>query len=181
MKLISSPAKAWEEISIEEDRQKVYIAFVYPMIGLCALSVFIGSLLTNGWGGPQSFQIAMTDCCAVAVALFGGYFLAAYAINEMRVKMFGLASNKALAQRFAGYALVVPFLLQIVTGLLPDFRIIAWLLQFYIVYVIWEGAPILMKTEEKIRLKFTLISSALLIFCPAIIQFIFNKLTAILN
>ena len=57
MKLISSPAKAWEEISMEEDRRKVYIAFVYPMIGLCGLSVFVGSLLTNGWGGPQSFQI----------------------------------------------------------------------------------------------------------------------------
>ena len=61
MKLISSPAKAWEEISMEEDRRKVYIAFVYPMIGLCGLSVFIGSLLTNGWGGPQSFQIAKTN------------------------------------------------------------------------------------------------------------------------
>ena len=60
---------------MEEDRRKVYIAFVYPMIGLCGLSVFVGSLLTNGWGGPQSFQIAMTNCCAVAVALFGGYFL----------------------------------------------------------------------------------------------------------
>ena len=62
---------------MEEDRRKVFMAFVYPMIGLCGLSVFIGSLLTNGWGGPQSFQIAMTNCCAVAVALFGGYFLAA--------------------------------------------------------------------------------------------------------
>ena len=87
MKLISSPAKAWEEISMEEDRRKVYMAFVYPMIGLCGLSVFIGSLLTNGWGGPQSFQIAMTNCCVVAVALFGGYFLAAYAINEMGTRM----------------------------------------------------------------------------------------------
>ena len=133
MKLISSPAKAWEEISMEEDRRKVYIAFVYPMIGLCGLSVFVGSLLTNGWGGPQSFQIAMTNCCAVAVALFGGYFLAAYAINEMGTRMFGMHSNMPLTQQFAGYALVVPFLLQIVTGLLPDFRIIAWLLQFYIV------------------------------------------------
>ena len=134
MKLISSPAKAWEEISMEEDRRKVFMAFVYPMIGLCGLSVFIGSLLTNGWGGPQSFQIAMTNCCAVAVALFGGYFLAAYAINEMGIKMFGMHANMPLVQQFAGYALVVPFLLQIVTGLLPDFRIIAWLLQFYIVY-----------------------------------------------
>ena len=181
MKLISSPAKAWEEISMEEDRRKVFMAFVYPMIGLRGLSVFIGSLLTNGWGGPQSFQIAMTNCCAVAVALFGGYFLAAYAINEMGIKMFGMHANMPLVQQFAGYALVVPFLLQIVTGLLPDFRIIAWLLQFYIVYVVWEGAPIMMKVEEKQRLKYTLLSSVLLILCPTVIQFVFNKLTAILN
>ena len=133
MKLISSPAKAWEEISMEEDRRKVYMAFVYPMIGLCGLSVFIGSLLTNGWGGPQSFQIAMTNCCAVAVALFGGYFLAAYAINEKGTRMFGMHSN------------------------------------------------ILMGVEEKQRLKYTLLSSALLILCPTVIQFVFNRLTAILN
>lgn len=181
MKLISSPAKAWEEISMEEDRRKVFMAFVYPMIGLCGLSVFIGSLLTNGWGGPQSFQIAMTNCCAVAVALFGGYFLAAYAINEMGTRMFGMHSNMPLTQQFAGYALVVPFLLQIVTGLLPDFRIIAWLLQFYIVYVVWEGVPVLMGVEEKQRLRYTLLSSVLLILCPTVIQFVFNKLTAILN
>ena len=43
MLLISSPAKAWEEIRLEEDRRKVFTAFVYPMIGLCGLSVFIGS------------------------------------------------------------------------------------------------------------------------------------------
>lgn len=180
MKLISSPAKAWEEISIEDSR-KVYMAFVYPMIGLCGLSVFIGTLLTNGWGGPQSFQIAMTNCCAVAVALFGGYFLAAYAINEMRVRVFGLTADIPLTQQFAGYALVVPFTLQIVTGVLPDFRIIAWLLQFYIVYIVWEGARILMNIDEKKRLKFTLLSSVLLIVCPAVIQIIFNKLIAILN
>ena len=181
MLLISSPAKAWEEIRLEEDRRKVFTAFVYPMIGLCGLSVFIGSLLTNGWGGPQSFQIAMTNCCAVAVALFGGYFLAAYAINEMGIKMFGMHANMPLVQQFAGYALVVPFLLQIVTGLLPDFRIIAWLLQFYIVYVVWEGVPVLMGVEEKQRLKYTLLSSALLILCPTVIQIVFNRLTAILN
>lgn len=181
LKLISSPAKAWEEISMEEDRRKVYMTFVYPMIGLCGLSVFIGSLLTNGWGGPQSFQIAMTSCCAVAVALFGGYFLAAYAINEMRVRMFGMPTNISLVHQLAGYALVVPFTLQIITGFLPAFRIIAWPLQFYIVYIVWEGAAVLMNVEEKKRLKFTLLSSVLLILCPAVIQFVFNKLTAILN
>ncbi|WP_455587415.1 Yip1 family protein [Bacteroides sp.] len=181
MSLISSPVKAWEEIRLEEDRRKVFVAFVYPMIGLCGLSVFIGSLLANGWGGPQSFQIAMTQCCAVAVALFGGYFLAAYAINQLRIQMFGMSDDISLTHQFAGYALVVTFLLKMITGLLPDFSIIGWLLQFYIVYVVWEGAPIVMQVEEKNRLRFTILSSLLLILCPAVIQFVFNKLTAILN
>ena len=179
--LISSPARAWEEIRLEEDRRTVFTAFVYPMIGLCGLSVFIGSLLLKGWSGPESFQYAMTQCCAVAVSLFGGYFLAAYLINALRVRLFMQDDDINLTRQFAGYAMVVPFLLQIIIGVLPDFNIIAMLLQFYIVYVVWEGRRSLMEVEEKDRLRFTVISSILLIVCPAVIQLLFNKLTLLLN
>lgn len=179
--LISSPARAWEEIRLEEDRRTVFTAFVYPMIGLCGLSVFIGSLLLKGWSGPESFQYAMTQCCAVAVSLFGGYFLAAYLINALRVRLFMQDDDINLVRQFAGYAMVVPFLLQIIIGVLPDFNIIAMLLQFYIVYVVWEGSRSLMEVEEKDRLRFTVISSILLIVCPAVIQLLFNKLTLLLN
>lgn len=183
MLLISSPSKAWEEISLEKDkdRQKVFVTFVYPMIGLCGLSVFVGSLLAKGWSGPESFQYAMTQCCAVAVSLFGGYFLAAYLINAMRTGMLQMSGDIALAQQFAGYSLVVPFLLHIIIGVLPDFSVIGLLLQFYIVYVVWEGTSTLMKVGEKDRLRFTILSSVLLIVCPSSIQWIFNKLTIALN
>ena len=181
LQLISSPARAWEEIRLEEDRRKVFTSFVYPMIGLCGLSVFIGSLWTMGWGGPQSFQYAMTQCCAVAVSLFGGYFLAASLINGLRVRMLMTDSDIPLTQQFAGYALVVLFVLKIIIGILPDFRIISWLLQFYIVYVVWEGSAKMMQVEEKDRLRFTILSSILLIACPTAIEWIFTKLTVMLN
>ena len=181
LQLISSPARAWEEIRLEEDRRKVFTAFVYPMIGLCGLSVFIGSLWTMGWGGPQSFQYAMTQCCAVAVSLFGGYFLASYLINGLSVRMFMMDSDIPLTQQFAGYALVVLFMLKIIIGILPDFRVVSWLLQFYIVYVVWEGSAKVMQVAEKDRLRFTLLSSFLLIACPVVIEWMFNKLTVVLN
>ena len=181
LQLISSPARAWEEIRLEEDRRKVFTSFVYPMIGLCGLSVFIGSLWTMGWGGPQSFQYAMTQCCAVAVSLFGGYFLAAYLINGLRVRMLMTDSDIPLTQQFAGYALVVLFVLKIIIGILPDFRIFSWLLQFYIVYVVWEGSAKMMQVEEKDRLRFTILSSILLIACPTALEWIFTKLTVMLN
>lgn len=181
LRLISSPAQAWEEIRLEEDRRKVFTAFVYPMIGLCGLSVFIGSLLALGWSGPQSFQYAMTKCCAVAVALFGGYFLAAYLINLGAVRFFCMADNLPRVQQFAGYAMVLIFLLRIVLGILPDFQIIAMLLQFYTVYVIWEGCVRLLQVTEANRLRFTLLASVLLIVCPMLIEWAFNKLTIVLN
>ncbi len=82
------------------------------------------------------------------------------------VRMFMLDSDIPLAQQFAGYALVVVFMLRIVIGILPDFGIMALLLQFYIVYVVWEGSKKVMQIAEKDRLRFTILSSILLIACP---------------
>ena len=157
------------------------MVFVYPMIGLCGLSVFIGALMTMGWGGPESFQYAMTRCCAVAVALFGGYFLAAYLINEVLVRYFKMSARLPEVQQFAGYAMVVIFLLRIVIGILPDFQIIALLLQFYTVYIIWEGCVKVLDIRMKDRLSFTLIASILLIACPTLVEWMFNELTVVLN
>ena len=57
----------------------------------------------------------------------------------------------------------------------------ALLLQFYIVYVVWEGSKKVMQVEEKDRLRFTILSSIFLIVCPVVIEWIFNKLTVVLN
>ena len=178
--LITSPAKAWEAISQEEDRRKVFGTFVYPMIGFCGLAVFIGTLLNNGLG-PLVFQKAMTDCCAVFVALFGGYFVASYIINKLGVAMFKVEDNLPLIQQFAGYALVVTFLLDMITGLISGFFILRWIFQFYIIYVVWEGSRILIRVDEKNQMSYTVMVSLLLILCPAVLGFVFNKLTVILN
>ncbi len=178
--LISSPAKAWEEIGLE-DKRAVFAAFVYPMIGLCGLSVFIGTLLEGGETGAFVFQRAMTSCCAIFVSLFGGYFLAAYGINRLGMKMFGFGNNLPLIQQFAGYALVVTFLLDIITGILPDFYILSWIFQFYIIYIVWEGARILIGVDEKKQMSYTVMASVLLMVCPAVLGFVFNKLTVISN
>lgn len=179
--LISSPASAWEEIRLEEDRQRVFTTFVYPLIGFCGLSVFIGALFEYGWAGPASFQKAMTDCCSIAVSLFGGYYLASYLINLMRVRFFGMDDDHLLVQQFSGYAMVVLFLLGILMGLFSDFTIVSLLLQFYTVYIVWEGCSIVLQVEEKERFRFTIYASLLLIGCPFIIQTLFDKLMVTLN
>ena len=165
--LISSPAKAWEEIGKEEDRRKVLGAFVYPMIGLCGLSVFIGTFIGNT-AGVAAFQIAMTRCCAIFVSLFGGYFLAAYAIDQLGKKLLGREDQYELNQQFVGYSMVVTFVLH-------------WILLFNTIFVVFEGARTLMKVNEEKLTRYTLIASVIIIVCPALIAAVFNELSVILN
>ena len=177
--LLSTPAKAWEEIANESNQNKVMSEFVYPMIGLCGLSVFIGTFIGNT-AGVSAFQIAMTRCCATFVSLFGGFFLASYLMNLLGKNTLGREDEKELNQQFVGYAMVVTFALNIIGGLF-SVSLLQWIFQFYTIFVVYEGAKTLMGVEGKSLTRYSLIASAVIILCPGLIGTVFDKLSLILN
>lgn len=177
--LMSSPAKAWSEIENETNRKKVMSEFVYPMIGLCGLSVFIGTFIGNT-AGVSAFQIAMTRCCATFVSLFGGFFLASYLTNLLGKNVLGREDEKEMNQQFVGYAMVVTFVLDIITGLF-SISLLSWILQFYTIFVVYEGARSLMAVESKKLTSYSLIASVIIMVCPSLIAAVFDKLSLILN
>ena len=71
--------------------------------------------------------------------------------------------------------------LQVILGVLPDFNIIAILLRFYTVYIVWEGSKVLLRVSDKNRLRFTVMASVLLLLCPWLIEVLFGNLMMILN
>lgn len=177
--LVSSPAKAWEEISRELDCRKVMGEFVYPMIGFCGLSVFVGTFIGNT-AGVSAFHIAMTRCCAIFISLFGGFFLSAWVTNLLGKQLLGRGEEMDLNRQFVGYAMVVTFLLDIVSGLF-SISLLRWILQFYTILVVYEGSRTLMKVDEKHLTRYSLIASVVIIVCPSLIATIFDKLSLILN
>ena len=176
---MSSPAKAWAEIDREDDQKKVMSEFVYPMIGLCGLSVFLGTFIGNT-EGVSAFQVAMTRCCAIFVSLFGGFFLSSYLMNLLGQKMLGREEEKELNQQFVGYAMVVTFALDIIGGLF-SVSLLQWIFQFYTIFVVYEGAKTLMGVEGKSLTRYSLIASVIIILCPSLIGTVFDKLSLILN
>jgi hypothetical protein len=110
-----------------------------------------------------------------------GYLIAAFGMDFLRVKMLRADTDMPLMKQFAGYAMVVVFIIQIIDGVLPDMTLIGWMAQFYIVYVVWEGLPAMMPVEEPLRLRLTICFSALLLVCPAVVQVLFNKIIPDLN
>lgn len=107
-------------------------------------------------------------------------FLAAYAIDQLGKKLLGREDQYELNQQFVGYSMVVTFVLDIVSGLF-SISILHWILQFYTIFVVFEGARTLMKVNEEKLTRYTLIASVIIIVCPALIAAVFNELSVILN
>ena len=179
--LISSPAKAWEEIvkNTEVEQRLLLPGFVYPMIGLCGLSEFIGAFIGRDFQ-PEVFQLALTRCCGVAVSLFIGFFLASYLLKQINERWFDNHKSDGEIQLFVGYSLVVTFVLQIVSGLF-SILIIHWILQIYTLYVVFEGARCMMKVPENKITMYSIVATLVILLSPTLIDFIFNKLSVTLN
>ena len=178
--LIASPKKAWVEISTESPRRDVMGGFVYPLIALCGLAVLIGKLLYSGVE-RLTFHSAAIDICGYCVALFGGFFFAAWILDILRQKFFGHQSDMPGSLLFVGYAMGSIFVANILVELLPAAFILKWILQFYVLYVVWEGSEVLFGISEEKRLTFTIITTVAVVFSPEIINLLFNALSKTLG
>ena len=178
--LITSPKKAWVEISCESPRCDVTGSFVYPLIALCGLVVLIGKIISTGIE-RMTFHSAAMDICSYCISLFGGFFLAAWILDTLRQKYFKHAPDMPGSQLFVGYAMGVLFVADILTIVFPQLFIFKWILQFYVLYIVWEGSEIIFNVTEDKRLFFTTIATAAIVFSPAIIRLLFNTLSKTLG
>jgi hypothetical protein len=167
---------------MQADKRKVLGEFVYPMLGLCACAVFVGTLFNVDWDNNRLlFQVAMQRCCVIAIALFGGYFLAAYLVNKIGATRFGQEDDLSAAFQLCGYALVVTFVVYFICGLFPDFSIVK-IFKLYTIYIVWEALPFTTpRLPDNRRLLYTLFVTVLLIVCPELIEWIFNKLVQLFH
>lgn len=178
--LIASPKKAWVEISTESPRRDVMASFVYPLIALCGLAVLLSAFIRDGLA-REVYQPALMEMCSYCVALFGGFFLASWLLDMLRQKLLGHLPDMSGSQFFAGYAMGVVFLADFLIIVFPQFFIFKWILQFYILYIIWEGCDVLFTIPDDKRLTFSVLTTLAVILSPAIIRALFNMLSTTLG
>ena len=71
--------------------------------------------------------------------------------------------------RFVGYSSSLMFTLNIVLQLLPEFFFLQ-VFVLYTFYIIWEGAVSYMKIGEQERMKFTFITTIVVLATPFVIE-----------
>ncbi|WP_018108957.1 Yip1 family protein [Bacteroides propionicifaciens] len=174
--IISKPQEAWRLIQTE-DKQKMMTSFVYPLLALSGIAVFLGQLLgSDAENAAGIFAGALTQACIVLVSLFGGLYLASFVAEQLFSRFLDVQIDRNTSLKIIGYGFTLTFLQTICIGLLPDFRFIVYILQFYALYILWEAIPIFLKVKEEDRLKATVFLFSGVFLCPFVIEFIFGKL-----
>ncbi|MDR1162053.1 MAG: YIP1 family protein [Tannerellaceae bacterium] len=165
--IVSQPGKTWRELSEKEEKGDEFLTrFVYPLIGLITVTAFIGVLFTQK---EFSVEIALKSSIKALVSYFGGFFLAAYLLNESWQAVFRQEKDIKLCQRFVGYSSALMYSLAIILLLLPSDLFFIYIFVVYTAYIVWEGAAPYMKVPDAVHLKFTIIASILIVSLPEII------------
>ena len=171
--LILKPGETWVELSLKEEEQETFLSrFIYPLMGLITLSAFLGILFTRK---EFDFEIALKITLRTLISVAGGFFLGSYLLNEVWKSVFKQPKNAELCRFFVGYSSSLLFVLNIVTALLPEFFFLH-IFVLYTVYIIWEGSAFFMKVKETVRLKFTMITSFIVIVTPFVIEQVLRML-----
>lgn len=177
LQILGAPSKAWMEINKEEGTESVQTGYVYPMVAICGTALFLGLLFGNGVT-QFDLQYVLTKCCSLFISIFGGYFLSSRLVEYIGERIDGLKDeNHEKSNKLVGYSMSIIFVLEIFSGLFPSFFILRWILQFYIIYIVWEGAKILMNVSEKQMLNYTLLTSVTILVSPLAIGKVFEWLS----
>lgn len=171
--IISQPAKAWGMLTKKEEKHEEFLSrFVYPLIGFVTVAAFLGVLFTRK---EFDLELALKSSIRTLVSSFGGFYLAAYLMNELWHSVFKRDKDMKLWQRFIGYSSSMMFALNIVLMLLPEFFFLRIFI-LYTFYIVWEGAGPYMNVGEKIRLKFVGFTTAIILITPVFIEIVLSML-----
>ena len=165
--LISQPTKAWHVLSKREENHEAFLSgFIYPLIGLVTIAAFAGVLFTM-----KQFDLehALKEAIRALVSSFGGFYVGAYLMNEIWQGLFKRKKDLNLWLRFVGYSSSLMFALNIVLQLLPEFFFLQ-VFVLYTFYIVWEGAISYMKIGEHERMKFTFITTIVVLATPFVIE-----------
>lgn len=165
------PARAWNMLLKHKDKEQsdTFLGqFVYPLIGLVTAASFLSVLLTY-----QRFdlELALKSAIRALVSSFGGFYLAAYLLNELWQAHWKQKKELKRWQWFVGYASSVMFALNIILPLVPDFFFLR-LGILYTGYIVWEGAEPCWGIAEQLRLKFVAMATLIILGAPVLIDWI---------
>lgn len=156
--IVVQPAKEWKTIGEDKNDYNFHVKqFALPLIiALSAASLINLGLLQKGFSVKDAFLFAIID--------FASYFLGMYfssLIISYIAPTFQAVNDKTTAFKFIIYASTPMYLASLVTNLVPSLFFLN-IFYLYTIYLLWLGSDLLLKTPEKNKLGFVIVTMLIL-------------------
>ncbi|MDR0872519.1 MAG: hypothetical protein LBN27_03490 [Prevotellaceae bacterium] len=170
--LIMYPADTWKRVEAGGFCNNIHKDFVFPMVLAGTAAAAFGSFFTQ----EITVQNVVRTVVLVFLSYCGGFYAAVYLVKNYIARRFDNEASWNTVMHFTAYASTAVFTVNILMGVLPleeMFFIRAF--DIYTLFIVAQGAFIL-KISEKQQVEFVLITSSLIVFCPAIIKYVIHFL-----
>lgn len=170
--IVVQPEKEWKAIAEDKNSYNFHIkSFALPLIiALSAATLINLVLLQKGFSVKDALLFALID--------FASYYLSMYfssLIISLIAPTFMASSDKSSAFKFIIYASTPLYLSLLVTNLLPSLFFLN-VFYLYTIYLLWLGSDIVLKTPEKNKLGFIIITVLILFGTGAAMHRIFIEI-----
>jgi hypothetical protein len=155
--LLLSPRTEWDVIDDEETApRKLVLTYVAPLAAIPTIAFVVGLSVLGFQGGRADPILLSASAGLFYVLTIGGVFAFAWLINWLAPR-FGGQSSYQQAFKIAAYSLTAAMVAGIVT-VIPALGVFALLGATYSLYLLFIGAPKLMRAPEKSALNYAIVS-----------------------
>ncbi len=168
--LIFYPAKGWHYIDKQRNNHDDFINnFLFPIFGVISITTFIGAMWLSETGG---LHYALKMIIVVITALFGGFYLASFLINELFPK-YGIIKDIQIAQQFTGYSSVIVYLMYFLMPLINGYTGL-WAIPLLSFFLIYSGSKLYLNIDKDKQIVFSVISLFVLLISPAVLNYLLS-------
>ena len=168
--LLLFPAKEWKLIAEENNSRKtIFLKFVVPLLFAMTGAIMLGALI---YASLDVFSVLFWIATLWA-SLCVGLFISAFFVTEfMAVELDRREHKRDFA--LMAYSSIAAYLMIIIVFLSPLIEFIV--LALYSCYLYWSGIPHLIQIEDKLRMKYGLLSLFVTATVYSLMFFVFSKI-----
>lgn len=166
--LMTDPIRAWRYFGRKSSYKGMLVDFLYPMILLVCIAVFLGTLFGYSFDAERIYS-AVINMIVSFVTILCSYHLISFLVARITPRFVGAEPQRHCTDKLTCYSMSVVLVIEFFLALFPNFRIIAWIAQFYTVKIVWDGVEVLLPIPENKRLAYTMAVSMMILILPVII------------
>lgn len=174
IQLLLSPTNGWKDIKLESpDSNALLRQGLYPLIGIVAITEFLGFVYQPNANIISILARALTDILAYVLTLFIAKFIfASY------LKRYSSSTPERYPEEVITYmGLGLLAVLQIIQNILPWHFVLLSILPLYIVLILYKSSDF-MKINPQYELRYMVLAAVAIIVLPITIRYILSYLIA---